>query len=105
MHYTRAALCERAFCLRRAFARHHFRLSLCFPLKRFARDRYEISEDAHTALAALRAMGAEAVLDSDPTALQIAPQSVLPIASGPTVLLKDLNGTVLRLVPRVQTTL
>lgn len=64
---------------------------------------YEIAEDAATAVAALRAVGADAVLASEVAGAwpAFAASTVLPHAdAAATVLLRDLNGTIVRLVPR-----
>ena len=62
---------------------------------------YTIAEDAHTALAALRVAGADAALDSDLlTGWGNFPSHIIkPLPSGPTVMLRDLNGNIIRLVP------
>ena len=66
---------------------------------------YEIAEAAAAAHAALRAAGADAILDSDLIAGKTwgdfpAAAAVRALPGGPTVFLRDLNGSIIRLVPR-----
>lgn len=58
--------------------------------------------DAATLLDRLRAAGVVAALDSDAAAIGVPPHIIAPIQV-PTVLLRDLCGTLLRLVPTVTT--
>ena len=60
---------------------------------------FEVDEDAPTTLARLRAAGADAALDSELPFGGLTRSAVLPLAGGPTVLVRDLCGNFLRLVP------
>ena len=61
---------------------------------------FEIAEPAAAALERLRAAGACAALDSELPWQGLTRAHVLALPSGPTVLLRDLNGNFIRLVPR-----
>lgn len=71
---------------------------------------YEIAETAEVAIRRLRAAGVDAILDAELFAAEpvrwggFPVAAVQPLASGPTVLLRDLNGSVIRLVPSGQLT-